>query len=316
MPRCPHSPSEYRGEPQSTSRTRHVQSLSQSGFSEPRISPGAEGFDAHGFLMSDEELYVPPTQEFLSYQPQRSQTEEYSSPQPEIVPNPAQVAHGHDNEPIDVGPDAKAGETASQNILAPPSSVTQNPPNPAPSSATNSSSRGKLSPNSDTTTSSNSIDSILGQDFTRFDQLQLMTEFEDDARPQEEFEAGKSKFASFYWLICLIVIEEFNKRMLDLMLEFRVWAECRPIHERDTHGEQLVKEMEEIEAREVSQGNYTKILQTLLHAIPPSWPNRTDPSESRQFLIVDPIRTLCSYSWLIVFEFFSNITTSELAAIR
>ena len=55
-----------------------------------------------------------------------------------------------------------------------------------------------------------------------------------------------------------MVIKEFNKRMLDLMLEFRVWAECRPIHERDTHGEQLVKEMEEIEAREVFQGNYTE----------------------------------------------------------
>lgn len=56
-----------------------------------------------------------------------------------------------------------------------------------------------------------------------------------------------------------MAIEEFNKRLLDLMLEFRVWGECRPTHERDTHGEQLVKEMEEIEAREVAQGNYTNL---------------------------------------------------------
>ncbi|KAF8342871.1 uncharacterized protein EI90DRAFT_3011323 [Cantharellus anzutake] len=112
------------------------------------------------------------------------------------------------------------------------------PDNFASSVQTNATTKGNPSPKSNTTGNSNSFDSILTQNPGRFDQLQLMTEFEDDAKLQEEFEA------------------EFNKRMLDLMLEFRVWAECRPTHERDTHGEQLVKEMEEIEAREISQGNY------------------------------------------------------------
>ena len=40
------------------------------------------------------------------------------------------------------------------------------------------------------------------------------------------------------------------------MLELRVWAECRPIHERDTHGHQLIQELEAIEAREHEQGRF------------------------------------------------------------
>jgi len=39
------------------------------------------------------------------------------------------------------------------------------------------------------------------------------------------------------------------------MLELRVWAECRPIHERDTHSHQLIQELEAIEARENEQEN-------------------------------------------------------------
>jgi hypothetical protein len=39
------------------------------------------------------------------------------------------------------------------------------------------------------------------------------------------------------------------------MLELRVWAECRPIHERDTHSHQLIQELEAIDARENEQGS-------------------------------------------------------------
>ena len=160
----------------------HAQSPPQSDFSDLRVSPNSEGFDTRTFLLSDDELYVPATQEPTSYQPQRSQTEEYLGPEPANAQNAAQITH-NDNELIDVDPNAETGE----HVTAAP--VTQNA---APSNETNAGSRRKLTSKSDNITNSNSADSILGQDFTRFDQLQLMTEFEDDARMQEVFEAGKS----------------------------------------------------------------------------------------------------------------------------
>lgn len=48
---------------------------------------------------------------------------------------------------------------------------------------------------------------------------------------------------------------EFTQRILALMLEFRVWAECRPTHENEVHSSKLIADLDTIEEREVKQGS-------------------------------------------------------------
>lgn len=50
---------------------------------------------------------------------------------------------------------------------------------------------------------------------------------------------------------------ELTKRMLGLMLEFRVWSECRPRHENEVHGVKLLADLDVIENREIEQGQST-----------------------------------------------------------
>lgn len=38
------------------------------------------------------------------------------------------------------------------------------------------------------------------------------------------------------------------------MQEYRLWAECRPAFEHDSHAEQLIQELEAIDERENKQG--------------------------------------------------------------
>lgn len=44
--------------------------------------------------------------------------------------------------------------------------------------------------------------------------------------------------------------------MLELMVEFRVWAECRPTHENEVHSAKLIGDLDAIEERELNQGSF------------------------------------------------------------
>jgi len=43
--------------------------------------------------------------------------------------------------------------------------------------------------------------------------------------------------------------------MLELMVEFRVWAESRPAHENEIHSAKLISDLDAIEERELNQEN-------------------------------------------------------------
>jgi len=44
--------------------------------------------------------------------------------------------------------------------------------------------------------------------------------------------------------------------MLELMVEFRVWAESRPTHENEVHSAKLISDLDAIEERELKQGSF------------------------------------------------------------
>ena len=92
-------------------------------------------------------------------------------------------------------------------------------------------------------------ESILSRPFKPFDQLAAIAKLEESEREDGEFEQGLlsspptqtqhcselSQMTSdaYFHASCIRKLDvEFTRRLLDLMLEFKVWAECRPHAER------------------------------------------------------------------------------------
>lgn len=96
--------------------------------------------------------------------------------------------------------------------------------------------------------------------FERFDHVGLLTEFDQDASNAALFEQGRLELRTKRTVLLLTLpigarrSLDLQKRMLSLMLEFRVWSECRPRHENDVHGAKLLADLDVIENREIEQG--------------------------------------------------------------
>jgi hypothetical protein len=103
-------------------------------------------------------------------------------------------------------------------------------------------------------------ESFLSRPFERLDQLGLLTQFEQDAKETAEFEKGAAfnhtLTSAIAWLLTHVAPPELLLRMLELMVEFRVWAECRPTHENEVHSAKLIGDLDAIEERELNQGSF------------------------------------------------------------
>lgn len=115
--------------------------------------------------------------------------------------------------------------------------------------------------------------SFLEGPFERFDHVGLLTEFDQDASNAAQFEQGPLELRTRRTVLLLTLPAgarrslDLQKRMLSLMLEFRVWSECRPRHENDAHGAKLLADLDVIENREIEQGQCLSSLHVTYNAM-------------------------------------------------